>query len=193
MRWKNQDNLETYGVRLIGWPPGIPMQNPSTLSAAQNTQILNALNEGTMQFLPIGSFGNLPSQAELMHIPDPTRLEETASDMDDYVMYDDPPISGSSEGGVTESSALLQVKYRAAGSVTLVLMLCLGHIPWFRRSTRCFWAFTLLCIFGTFHVWPAKGKVGPQNIEGAVYAGFVVRFRRQLGQIRNSRCSIATR
>jgi len=111
MRWKNQGNLETYGVRLVGWPVDVPMQNPSTLSAAQNTQILNALNEGAMHFLPIGSFGDLPPQAESTHVPDPTGLEETASDMDDYVKYDDLPISGSSGGGVTETSTLLQVKY----------------------------------------------------------------------------------
>ena len=111
MRWKNQGNLETYGVRLVGWPVDIPMQNPSTLSAAQNTQILNALNEGTMQFLPMGSFGDLPSQAESTHVPDPTGLEETASDMDDYVKYDDLPTSGPSGDGVTETSTLLQVRY----------------------------------------------------------------------------------
>ena len=109
MRWKNQSNLETYGVRLVGWPADIPMQNPSTLSAAQNTQILNALNEGTMQFLPMGSFGDLPPRAEPMHTPDPSGLEETASDMDDYVRYDDLPVSGSSGGDARKTSVLLQV------------------------------------------------------------------------------------
>lgn len=110
MRWKNQGNLETYGVRLVGWPTGIPMQNPSTLSAAQNTRILNALNEGTMQFLPIGSFGDPASQAELVHA-DPTSFEEISSDMDDYVKYDDLPITGPSGGSATrtETSTLLQV------------------------------------------------------------------------------------
>ena len=112
MRWKNQGNLETYGVRLVGWPADIPMQNPSTLSAAQNTQILNALNEGTMQFLPVGSFGDLPSQAEFMHVPDLTGSEGAASDMDDFVKYDDLPMSGSSEAGVAETFALVQVKYK---------------------------------------------------------------------------------
>jgi len=109
MRWKNQGNLETYGVRLVGWPVDIPMQNPSTLSAAQNTQILNALNEGTMQFLPMGSFGDLRSRIESSHVPDPTGLEETASDMDDYVKYDDLPTPGPSGGGMAETSTLLQV------------------------------------------------------------------------------------
>lgn len=111
MRWKNQGNLETYGVRLVGWPVDIPMQNPSTLSAAQNTLILNALNEGTMQFLPIGSFGDPPPQARSTRILDSTGLGETASDMDDYVTYDDLPTSGPSGGSMTETSALVQVKY----------------------------------------------------------------------------------
>ena len=111
MRWKNQGNLETYGVRLVGWPIDIPMQNPSTLSAAQNTQILTALNEGTMQFLPVGSLGDLHPQAESTHIPDLSSLEETANDMDDYVKYDELPVSGPSGSGMRETSALLQVKY----------------------------------------------------------------------------------
>lgn len=110
MRWKNQGNLETYGVQLVGWPIDIPMQNPSTLSAAQNTQILNALNEDTMRFLPIGSLGDLPPQAGSTHILDPSGLEETTSDMDDYVRYDDLTAPGPSAGGARETSTLLQVK-----------------------------------------------------------------------------------
>ena len=110
MRWKNQSNLETYGVRLVGWPVDIPMQNPSTLSTTQNTQILNALNGGAMQFLPIRSFGDAPPQVEPAHVPDPPGLEETTSDMDEYVKYDDLPISGPSGGSTAETSSLLQVK-----------------------------------------------------------------------------------
>jgi len=153
MRWKNQGNLETYGVRLVGWPVDIPMQNPSTLSAAQNTQILNALNEGTMQFLPMGSFGDFPSRTESMHVSDSAGLEETASDMDDYVKYDDLPTPGPSGGGVAETSTLLQVTpLTSTDFATLILMLCLGHVTWFGRFAWCFGSFTLLCIFGAFHV-----------------------------------------
>jgi len=108
MRWKNQGNLETYGVRLVGWPATIPMQNPSTLSAAQNSQILNAINEGTMQFLPIGSFGDLSPRVKSTYVPDTSSLDETASEMDDYVKYDDLPTSGPSGGDATGSSTLLQ-------------------------------------------------------------------------------------
>jgi len=157
MRWKNQGNLETYGVRLVGWPVDIPMQNPSTLSAAQNTQILNALNEGTMQFLPMGSFGDLPSQTESMHVPDPTGLEETASDMDDYVKYDDLPTSGPSGSGLAETSTLLQVQpLTSPDFVTLVLMLYLGHVTWFRRFTRSFRSIALFCILRAFHLWATE-------------------------------------
>ena len=160
MRWKNQGNLETYGVRLVGWPVDIPMQNPSTLSAAQNTQILNALNEGTMQFLPMGSFGDLPSRTESMHVPDPMRMEETASEMDDYVKYDDLPTPGPSGGCVVDTSTLFQVKPLTSTDVaTLVLILCLGHVTWFRRFTWSFGPFTIFCIIRAFHVRATERKV----------------------------------
>ena len=123
MRWKNQSNLETYGVQLVGWPVSIPMQNPSTLSAAQNTQILNALTEGTMQFLPIGSSGGVPPQADSTHVPDLSSMEETASDMDEYVKYDDFPTSELNGGEAAKNSSLLQVKcqwHTLAGCITLV-------------------------------------------------------------------------
>lgn len=164
MRWKNQSNLETYGVRLVGWPVDIPMQNPSTLSAAQNTQILNALNDGTMQFLPMRSFGDVPSPTESMHIPDPMGLEETTSEMDDYVKYDDLPTSGPSGGGVAGTSAPLQVKRLIPiGVATTVLTLRLGHIPWGRVFARTLGTFTIFCVLGTFHVRPARQKLASEH------------------------------
>ncbi|KAF9790821.1 hypothetical protein BJ322DRAFT_1104472 [Thelephora terrestris] len=108
MRWKNQGSLETYGVRLVGWPANVPMQNPSTLSSTQTSQILNALNKGTMQFLPIGSFGDLSPPAESPYVLDTSSVEENASEMDDYVNYDDFSISGPGGGDATGSSTLLQ-------------------------------------------------------------------------------------
>ena len=132
MRWKNQSNLETYGVRLVGWPADIPMQNPSTLSAAQNTQILNALNEGSMQFLPITSFGDapIPPQVESTYVPDPSGLEEAASDMDEYVKYDDLPISGPSGGGVAE---IIQVRYNAPTGCIILTSDCVRTHPLVQR------------------------------------------------------------
>jgi hypothetical protein len=51
MKWSNHDRLTSYGVRLLGWPLGVPMQNPSTLTASQNRQILEAMDSGRMQFI----------------------------------------------------------------------------------------------------------------------------------------------
>lgn len=50
MRWTNLERLDVYGVRLVGWPPEVPAQNPSTLKASQNKQLLDALRNGTMKF-----------------------------------------------------------------------------------------------------------------------------------------------
>jgi len=58
------------------------------LSATQNNQILNALQKGTMQFLRMGSSGDPPSQAEPIHFPNPTGLEEIVSHVDGYAEYD---------------------------------------------------------------------------------------------------------
>ncbi|KAF9003968.1 hypothetical protein BDQ17DRAFT_1541630 [Cyathus striatus] len=50
MKWTNPERLDLYGVRLVGWPPEIPAQNPSSLKAIQNKQLLQALQNGTMRF-----------------------------------------------------------------------------------------------------------------------------------------------
>lgn len=39
-----------YGVRLVGWPEGVPSQNPSSLKSGQNKLLLDALQKGTMRF-----------------------------------------------------------------------------------------------------------------------------------------------
>ncbi|CCM01384.1 uncharacterized protein FIBRA_03435 [Fibroporia radiculosa] len=51
MKWKDHSKLDVYGIRLEGWPPAVPMRNPSALSATQNKQILEALNAKTMTFI----------------------------------------------------------------------------------------------------------------------------------------------
>jgi hypothetical protein len=53
MKWTNHGNLNVYGVRLEGWPAGIPMQNPSTLSTSQNRELRDALASGTLRFCRI--------------------------------------------------------------------------------------------------------------------------------------------
>lgn len=67
MKWTNHGNLNVYGVRLEGWPVGIPMQNPSTLSTCQNRELRDALASGTLRFCRINvetsvtSDGSTPS------------------------------------------------------------------------------------------------------------------------------------
>ncbi|KAJ7650233.1 hypothetical protein FB45DRAFT_819398 [Roridomyces roridus] len=51
MKWTNPGLLSTYGVCLVGWPPTIPAQNPSSLKANQNKELLDALENGTMHFV----------------------------------------------------------------------------------------------------------------------------------------------
>lgn len=54
MKWSNHDRLvDSYGVRLEGWPASVPKQNPSVLSAAQNKAILDALEDGSMRFVSV--------------------------------------------------------------------------------------------------------------------------------------------
>ncbi|KAJ6513230.1 hypothetical protein C8R45DRAFT_962897 [Mycena sanguinolenta] len=51
MKWTNPALLATYGVCLVGWPSAIPAQNPSSLKANQNKELLEALESGTMHFV----------------------------------------------------------------------------------------------------------------------------------------------
>jgi hypothetical protein len=51
MKWSNPDRLNVYGVRMVGWPDGVPHLNPSSLSANQNQAILDALQNGTLRFV----------------------------------------------------------------------------------------------------------------------------------------------
>lgn len=50
MKWTSPERLDAYGVRLVGWPPSIPAQNPSSLKVSQNKQLLECLENGTMRF-----------------------------------------------------------------------------------------------------------------------------------------------
>ena len=57
MKWTNPERLDVYGVRLVGWPEGIPAQNPSTFKVSQNKVLLEALQTGSMRFEKITSTG----------------------------------------------------------------------------------------------------------------------------------------
>lgn len=78
MKWSNHANLSTYGVELLGWPPDVPMRNPSTLSVAQNQAILDALNSGSMRFRRIGQ------EDVLTH-----STLDIAEDMNDDALFED--------------------------------------------------------------------------------------------------------
>ena len=47
MKWTNPERLDAYGVRLVGWPEGVPAQNPSTFKVSQNKVLLEALQNGS--------------------------------------------------------------------------------------------------------------------------------------------------
>ncbi|KAF7796605.1 hypothetical protein EIP86_007787 [Pleurotus ostreatoroseus] len=57
MKWTNHARLDQYGVRLVGWPAGVPAANPSTLSTAQNRALLDALGRGELRFVPLAEVG----------------------------------------------------------------------------------------------------------------------------------------
>lgn len=63
MKWTNHGNISVYGVRLEGWPAGIPMQNPSTLSTSQNRELRDALASGTLRFCRINAETSVTSDA----------------------------------------------------------------------------------------------------------------------------------
>jgi hypothetical protein len=82
MKWKNQDHLEFYGVRLVGWPPDVPRTNPSTLSVDQNKLVLEALKNNTLKFVSISS----------VEEPLSPSAQKTVDEMDIYLRYEDSPV-----------------------------------------------------------------------------------------------------
>lgn len=50
MKWTNPEKLDNYGVRLVGWPEGVPAQNPSMLKVGQNKLLHEAILSGSMRF-----------------------------------------------------------------------------------------------------------------------------------------------
>jgi len=51
MKWRDHSKLDSFGLRLEGWPSDIPMQNPSSLSVTQNRLLLDSLNNGSVSFV----------------------------------------------------------------------------------------------------------------------------------------------
>lgn len=50
MRWTNHDLLQTYGVRIDGWPKDIPKRNPSSLTVAENKRLKECLQNESLIF-----------------------------------------------------------------------------------------------------------------------------------------------
>ncbi|RDX57295.1 hypothetical protein OH76DRAFT_1334682 [Lentinus brumalis] len=74
MKWTNHSKLDSYGVKLEGWPDHVPRQNPSTLSVSQNKILLDLLSEGKMFFSHIE--GTQPSEAAMIAEEHPVRDED---------------------------------------------------------------------------------------------------------------------
>ncbi|KAK7050994.1 hypothetical protein VNI00_005106 [Paramarasmius palmivorus] len=51
MKWTQPERLCIYGVCLVGWPPDIPAQNPSSLNSNQNKRLLELFQNGTLKFV----------------------------------------------------------------------------------------------------------------------------------------------
>ncbi|KAJ7773282.1 hypothetical protein B0H16DRAFT_1511733 [Mycena metata] len=94
MKWTNPALLAVYGVCLVGWPPTIPAQNPSSLKANQNKELLQALESGTMHFVRTLSVRNEPHVELPTEEPLPPGTEEEPS-YSWAIQFDDdaPPVS----------------------------------------------------------------------------------------------------
>lgn len=89
MKWTNPALLATYGVCLVGWPSTIPAQNPSSLKANQNRELLDALESGTMYFMRTLRSAN-EAQVEPPAGPLPPSVEDDNS-FSWAIQYDDGP------------------------------------------------------------------------------------------------------
>jgi hypothetical protein len=86
MKWTNPERLDAYGVRLIGWPEGVPAQNPSSFKVSQNKILLEALQNGSMRFERINPIPPMQEEAEASkpeeECPDPHEDFSWAYDAD---------------------------------------------------------------------------------------------------------------
>ncbi|KAH9838478.1 uncharacterized protein C8Q71DRAFT_751459 [Rhodofomes roseus] len=87
MKWTDHSKLDVYGIRVVGWPPSVPPQNPSTLSVAQNKEVLEALRKGRMYFERMAVPQDLPETSGSVQ----TAFKATPEDaMDISWAYRDP-------------------------------------------------------------------------------------------------------
>lgn len=87
MKWSNPERLDVYGVRLVGWPAGVPANNPSTLRANQNKQLLEAFQSG------VAHFERLPNSIHPPPIPKVEPQNDPSEDLDDFSWAYDPDAS----------------------------------------------------------------------------------------------------
>ncbi|KAI0064768.1 hypothetical protein BV25DRAFT_1799962 [Artomyces pyxidatus] len=80
MKWTNHDNLAVYGVRIVGWPAGVPMQNPSTLSTAQNRLLKECFARGSLRFCRLGKGADGPVVSTSTSVADAADLSWAISD-----------------------------------------------------------------------------------------------------------------
>ncbi|KDQ19264.1 hypothetical protein BOTBODRAFT_184332 [Botryobasidium botryosum FD-172 SS1] len=57
MRWTKPEQLESYGVRLVGWPEGIQMRNPSNNPVRDNKTLLDLVKSKVIRFVKKGEPG----------------------------------------------------------------------------------------------------------------------------------------
>nr|GAT60727.1 predicted protein [Mycena chlorophos] len=97
MKWTNPALLNIYGVALVGWPPSIPAQNPSSLKADQNKQLLEALENGTMYFTRILAMPQQSSDPSRAPTPPVAPPSEDESSFAWAIQYEPEPLSTSGE------------------------------------------------------------------------------------------------
>lgn len=64
MKWTKPHTLESsYGVKLVGWPPEIPFQNPSNNSVESNRLLLQGFKDGRIKFVWLKNLADDPDHA----------------------------------------------------------------------------------------------------------------------------------
>lgn len=51
MRWTKPEQIENWGVRIVGWPSDLPFRNPSNNTVQVNTRLLELLKTGQIRFV----------------------------------------------------------------------------------------------------------------------------------------------
>lgn len=103
MKWTNPEKLDLYGVRLVGWPEGVPAQNPSTLKVNQNKLLLEAIQNGTLKFEKLNNVGATGG------CQDPSRLGSNEVNEDFSWAYDADACPSSPPFSRTAASSLHKV------------------------------------------------------------------------------------